>query len=174
MVWIWVRLLCGTWEPVASMLREKFKWRSHENESTDARHRGGSSCISDEVSVMEMERRGWVSSKKDPANQKLGGANFFLRRPEIVRSQEKGWQEPCESRGSCTDLWGRGCEIPLRYPTLQFQWFFDFYKKFFDMRYFLKSFMGILLICGWNSFAANPCLMLWVRGKYENQNDQAA
>jgi len=40
------------------MLREKFKWRSHENESTDARHRGGSSCSSDEVSVMEMERRG--------------------------------------------------------------------------------------------------------------------
>jgi len=40
------------------MLREKFKWRSHENESADARHRGGSSCSSDEVSVMEMERRG--------------------------------------------------------------------------------------------------------------------
>jgi hypothetical protein len=25
------------------MLGEKFKWRSHENESTDGKHRGGSS-----------------------------------------------------------------------------------------------------------------------------------
>jgi hypothetical protein len=40
------------------MLREKFKGRSPENESTDARHRGGSSRSSDELSVMEMERRG--------------------------------------------------------------------------------------------------------------------
>ena len=40
------------------MLREKFKWRPHENESTDAEHSGGSACSSKEVSVMEMERRG--------------------------------------------------------------------------------------------------------------------
>jgi hypothetical protein len=40
------------------MKREKFKWRTHENESTDAERRGGSPCSSDEVSVMEMERRG--------------------------------------------------------------------------------------------------------------------
>ena len=37
---------------------------------------------------------------------------------ETVRFQVEGWQEPCESRGSRTDLWGRGGEIPLRYPTL--------------------------------------------------------
>jgi hypothetical protein len=42
------------------MVREKFKWRTHENESTDAERRGGSPCSSDEVSVMEMERRGWI------------------------------------------------------------------------------------------------------------------
>ena len=35
-----------------------------------------------------------------------GGAGFFLRRLETVRSKEEGWQEPCESRGSRTDLWG--------------------------------------------------------------------
>ena len=46
-----------------------------------------------------------------------GGAGFFLRRLETVRSQEKGWQEPCESRGSRTDLWERGGEIPPRHPT---------------------------------------------------------
>jgi hypothetical protein len=40
------------------MIREKFKWRTHKNESTDAEHRGGSSCSSEEVLVMRMERRG--------------------------------------------------------------------------------------------------------------------
>jgi hypothetical protein len=40
------------------MIREKFKWRTHKNESTDAEHRDGSSCISEEVLVMRMERRG--------------------------------------------------------------------------------------------------------------------
>jgi RNA-directed DNA polymerase len=50
--------LCGTWEPVVSMAREKFKWRPHKNESTDARHGGGLPRSSDEVSVMEVERRG--------------------------------------------------------------------------------------------------------------------
>ena len=43
--------------------------------------------------------------------------DFFRHRLETVRFQENGWQEPCESRGSCMDLWGRGGEIPLRYPT---------------------------------------------------------
>ena len=47
-------------EPVVQMLREKFKWRTHENESTDAEHRGGPTCSSAEVSIMEMERRGWI------------------------------------------------------------------------------------------------------------------
>ena len=52
------RLLCGTWEPVAAMSREKLKWKTHESESTDARHRGGLTRSSDEVSVMGMEQRG--------------------------------------------------------------------------------------------------------------------
>lgn len=55
------RLKHGTWEPVVLMLREKFKWSSHENVSTDARHRGGTIRSSEEVSVMEMERRGCVT-----------------------------------------------------------------------------------------------------------------
>jgi len=45
--------------------------------------------------------------------------DFFLRMLETVRFQENGRQEPCESRGSRTDLWERGGEIPLRHPTLQ-------------------------------------------------------
>ncbi len=44
------RLLHGTWEPVASMVREKLKWRTHEGESPDARHRGGPTRSSEEVS----------------------------------------------------------------------------------------------------------------------------
>ena len=42
------------------MVREKLKWRTHEGESTDAEHRGGPTRSSVEVSVMEMERRGWI------------------------------------------------------------------------------------------------------------------
>ena len=42
------------------MLREKSKWKTHKDESTDARHRGGAACSSDEVSVMGMERRGCI------------------------------------------------------------------------------------------------------------------
>jgi hypothetical protein len=37
------------WEPVVPMSREKFKWKPHENESTDAEHRGGTTRSSDEV-----------------------------------------------------------------------------------------------------------------------------
>jgi hypothetical protein len=42
------------------MLREKSKWRTHEDESTDAEHRGGTARMSDEVPVMGMEQRGCV------------------------------------------------------------------------------------------------------------------
>ena len=34
-----------------------------------------------------------------------------------MRSREEGWQERYDGRLSRTDLWGRGGEIPLRYPT---------------------------------------------------------
>ena len=52
------RLVHVTWEPVALMLRERSKWRTHKDLSTDARHRDGSTCSSDEGSVMDLERRG--------------------------------------------------------------------------------------------------------------------
>jgi hypothetical protein len=56
------RLLCGTWEPVALMLREKRKWRSHKRLSTEAERRGGVIRSSNEGSVMESERRGNTNS----------------------------------------------------------------------------------------------------------------
>jgi hypothetical protein len=37
------------------MIREKFKWRHHKNESTDAEHRGGVIRSSDEGIVMVLE-----------------------------------------------------------------------------------------------------------------------
>lgn len=55
-----VRLAWRTWEPVASMLREKSKWKPHKDLSTDVRHRGGYSRSSDEATVMVVERRGVV------------------------------------------------------------------------------------------------------------------
>jgi len=42
------------------MLREKFKQRTCENESTDARYRGGKVRSSDEIPVMGVERRDFV------------------------------------------------------------------------------------------------------------------
>jgi hypothetical protein len=42
------------------MLREKLKQRTCKSKSTDGRHRGGVTRSSDEVSVMEMERRGYI------------------------------------------------------------------------------------------------------------------
>ena len=57
-----------------------------------------------------------AASDGQPGNWEEPG--FFLRRLETVRFQENGWQEPYESRGSRADVWGRGGEIPLRYPTI--------------------------------------------------------
>ena len=39
------------------MLREMFKWKPHEDPSTDARHRGGVARSGDEGAVMALERR---------------------------------------------------------------------------------------------------------------------
>jgi hypothetical protein len=44
-----LRLLCGTWEPIASMRRENSQWWTHEEESTEARRRGGSARSSEEA-----------------------------------------------------------------------------------------------------------------------------
>src|SRR5262250_1393422 len=40
------------------MPRETREWRPHQRQSTDARHRGGTPCSSDEAPVMGVERRG--------------------------------------------------------------------------------------------------------------------
>ena len=55
------------------MLRGNLKWRTHKRESTDAEHGGGLTRSSDEVSVMEMERRGRVDRLYDGVNHFIGG-----------------------------------------------------------------------------------------------------
>jgi hypothetical protein len=78
----------GTWEPVASMLREELKWKPHESQSTDARHRGGWARSSVEVPVMGMERRGPITPSRRRVNPVMGrnsagrrsqGPSFALR-----------------------------------------------------------------------------------------------
>ena len=56
------------------MLREKLKWRPHKSESTNAEHGGGATCISEEVSVMEVERRGCIDQRYNVVNHIMGGA----------------------------------------------------------------------------------------------------
>jgi hypothetical protein len=52
------------------MVREKLKWRTHKSESTDAEHGDGPTRSSVEVSVMGMERRGWIIWPYCLVNQK--------------------------------------------------------------------------------------------------------
>ena len=54
---VYFRLLCGTREPVVLMLRERSKWQTHKDLSTDAEHRGGAMRSSDEGLVMGLEQR---------------------------------------------------------------------------------------------------------------------
>ena len=42
------------------MIREKSKWKTHKDESTDAKYRGGITRSSDETPVMGVEQRGCV------------------------------------------------------------------------------------------------------------------
>src|SRR3954468_20296154 len=73
----------GTWEPVASMPREKPKWEPHEGQSTDARHRGGWACSSVEVPVMGMERRGPITQLCRRVNPVMGRNLAGRRNPRL-------------------------------------------------------------------------------------------
>jgi hypothetical protein len=55
------------------MSREKSKCIKHKDESTNARHRGGKIRSSDEVSVMEMERRDFVILTFEIGQPIMGG-----------------------------------------------------------------------------------------------------
>jgi hypothetical protein len=70
------RLWCGTWEPVAPMVREKRKWRPHKRERTEAGHRDGVTRSSEEGPGMGLERRGdsvWLDPWVNPRGEEPDG-----------------------------------------------------------------------------------------------------
>ena len=67
------RLLCGTWEPVTSMLREPRKGKPPERVSTDAGYRDGATCSSAEGPVMGLERRGCPIRPETMRQPAMGG-----------------------------------------------------------------------------------------------------
>ena len=81
----------GTWEPVASMPREKLKWKPHESQSTDAGHRGGWARSSVEVPVMGMERRGPITRFRRRVNPAMG-RNLAGKRRQSLRFVVKSTQ----------------------------------------------------------------------------------
>ena len=71
-----IRLGHGTLEPVVSMRRERLKRQDREADSTDARHRGGTTRSSAEGPVTGLERRGRVIQfSVNRPTAKVGGAH---------------------------------------------------------------------------------------------------
>ena len=73
------------------MPREKSKWKTHEDESTDAEHRGGVACSSEEVSVMERERRGYIVQLL-PLRQPETGRIFLKEAKPFKISKMQVWE----------------------------------------------------------------------------------
>jgi hypothetical protein len=67
------RLLCGTWEPVTPMPREKRKGKPPKRASTDAGYRDGATCSSEEGPVMGPERRGCPIRPETRRQPAMGG-----------------------------------------------------------------------------------------------------
>ena len=63
------------------MLREKFKWRPHKDESTDAKHRGGVTRSSEEGAVMALERRGGIVRSEIKGQPRVGRSLSFQIKP---------------------------------------------------------------------------------------------
>ena len=55
------------------MIREKLKRKNRKSASTDAGHGGGVARISDEGSVMGLERRGYIVRLYFKINHEMGG-----------------------------------------------------------------------------------------------------
>ncbi len=67
------RLLCGTWEPVTPMPREKRKGKPPKRASTDAGYRDGATCSSDEGPVTGLKRRGCPIRSGQRRQPAMGG-----------------------------------------------------------------------------------------------------
>jgi hypothetical protein len=77
------------------MTREKYKWRSHKYESTEAEHRGGATRSSDEDPVMGLERRGSIVQlevKKTTGNRRIGlnqAKPFCISKQEVWKAYKR-------------------------------------------------------------------------------------
>ena len=83
--------LCRTWEPTTSMLRKKSKWKTHKDESTNAKYRGGMTRSNDEAPVTGVERRGCVIWFCKFSQLEIGGANVYKTKPFDI-SKKIVWQ----------------------------------------------------------------------------------
>ena len=81
----WIGLGHGTFEPVVVMPREKLKRRPRESQSTDARHRGGTTRSSVEGPVTGLEPRGRVVRLRPKANASA---------EEPMGEDQPLWREP--------------------------------------------------------------------------------
>ena len=84
-----VRLLCGTWEPVASMPRETSKGQTPEEQSTDARRRGGRFSSS-----VKPGNAGGAKGPDTPADEALANQRW-----EEPMSEAKPYDIPNSSSG---------------------------------------------------------------------------
>ena len=83
------------------MTREKFKWKPHKNESTDAEHSGGPPRSSVEVSVMETEQRGRVIQPDLKVNQQWEESLEKAKSFEISKqSVWEAWKHVKANRGA--------------------------------------------------------------------------
>ena len=62
--------------------------------------------------------KGMSELNRDYGSTSNGRNPFSLRRCEAKRLHAEGSHEPYESRGSRTDMWGTGGEIPPVYPAM--------------------------------------------------------
>jgi hypothetical protein len=95
-------------EPVASMLREKHKWRKPRGESTDAKHWGGPTRSSDEGPVMGLEPRGRVRLSYGWHNWKQEDADSCAKRA----AQETGPARLLDGSGVKRESHAPFCERP--------------------------------------------------------------
>jgi len=77
------------------MIREKYKWKPHKYESTEAEHRGGATRSSDEDPVMGFERRGSIVQlevKKTTGNRRIGlnqAKPFCISKQEVWKAYKR-------------------------------------------------------------------------------------
>jgi hypothetical protein len=71
------------------MLREKFKWRHHKNESTDVKHRDGVTRSSEEGAVvMALEQRGGIIQSEGAGQPKDGRNPDCQTKPFEIKKRQ--------------------------------------------------------------------------------------